>query len=155
MAFFQPLRDIANNFINLKPELLVFNTIDKNPELQKRILDLVRINQLFLRGIDGDGTDLNTLTQSGFGYSAFTKAVKRRKGQPTGHVTLFDTGDFYKSFRFILSRQGFFIDADAQKDTSNLFDDFGTAIVELTDESIDRVVEMLIPLMQKELKQSL
>lgn len=153
--FFEPLRAIIRKFEKLSPELLVFNAIDRNPEIQKRILDLVRIEQLFKRGISGDGTDLNSLTQSGNGYSVNTKKRKRKKNQPTGHVTLFYTGEFYKSFRFILTRSNFHIEADAQKEDSNLFDDFGTAIVELTDESIDRLVEMLIPLMQKELKRIL
>lgn len=148
--FFEPLREIIRNFEKLTPEVLVFNALDRNPEIQKRILDLVRIEQLFKKGVDGDGRDLNTMTQSGFGYSASTKARKRRKNQPTNRVTLFDTGEFYKSFRLILNRSEFHIEAQGQKPNGNLFDDFGNAIIDLSNESIDRVVEMLIPLLPKE-----
>lgn len=153
--FFEPLRSLVRKFETLSPELLVFNALNNNPQIQEKILDLVRINQLFLRGIDGDGVDLNSLTESGFGYSQTTIANKRRKGQPTNRVTLFDAGRFYASFRLILTQSNFHIEANAQKGDSNLFDDFGTAIVDLTDESIDRIVEMLIPLMQIELKKAI
>ena len=153
--FFGPLHDIVNNLEKLTPEVLVFNALDRNPEIQRRILDLVRVEQLFKRGISGDGTDLNTLTQSGFGYAASTRERKRRKGQPTNRVTLFDTGAFYKSFRLELNRSSFHIEAQAQKPNGNLFDEFGTEIIDLSDESIDRVVEMLIPLMQSQLKQAI
>lgn len=153
--FFGPLRTIIRNLEKLTPEVLVFNALDKNPEIQKRILDLVRIEQLFKRGIDGEGTDLNTLTQSGFGYAASTKERKRRKNLPTNRVTLFDTGQFYKSFRLILNRSEFHIEANGQKPNGNLFEEFGTAIVDLTNEAIDRLVIMLIPLMEKELKRAI
>lgn len=153
--FFEPLRDIIRNLEKLTPEILVFNALDRNPEIQRRILDLVRVEQLFKRGISGDGTDLNTLTQSGFGYAPSTIKDKRRKGLPTGHVTLFNRGAFYKSFRLILTRIDFRIEADGQKATSNLFDDFGFSIVELTDETIDRVAELVTPLMEKEFKNAI
>lgn len=153
--FFEPLRKIIRNLEKLTPEVLVFNALDRNPELQERILDLVRIEQLFKKGVDGEGTDLNTLTQSGFGYASITKERKRRKNQPTDRVTLFDTGAFYKSFRLILTRFDFHIDAQAQKPNGNLFEEFGDDIIELSEESIDRVIEMIIPLMQKEFKNAI
>lgn len=61
-------------------------------KFEKQIVDLVRLQQLFERGIDGDG---NKITPE---YMPFTVAVKRIKGDTSDHVTLFDEGNLFKSF---------------------------------------------------------
>jgi hypothetical protein len=149
MAFFQRLRNVAKVFINLNANNIVFEVIGSSKEIQEEILDLNRINQLFKKGIDSNEGDLNKMTQSGFGYSQFTIEKKRKKGQPTDRVTLFDTGEFYKSFRLTVHSTYMQISADGQKDESNLFDDFGNDIVGLTEESISLIKSKILPDVQK------
>jgi len=48
--------------------------------------------QLF-KGIRSDGSKITPP------YAASTKKAKARKGQPTNRVTLFDKGNYYKSFK--------------------------------------------------------
>ncbi len=52
-----------------------------------KVLDLVRDDQLTAQGIDGTGKAIRPL------YTAFTRQIKRDKGQTTSHVTLRDTGE--------------------------------------------------------------
>jgi len=61
-------------------------------KFEKEIVDLVRLQQLFEKGIDGKGKKITPE------YSPFTVAVKRIKGQDTTRVTLFDEGNLFKSF---------------------------------------------------------
>lgn len=61
-------------------------------KFEKEIVDLVRLQQLFERGIDGTGKKITPE------YTPFTVAVKRIKGQDTTKVTLFDEGNLFKSF---------------------------------------------------------
>ena len=61
-------------------------------KFEKEIVDLVRSQQLFEKGIDGDGKLIKP------NYKPFTVAVKKIKGQETGHVTLFNEGNLFKSF---------------------------------------------------------
>lgn len=52
-------------------------------------------DQLF-QGVDATGVDLKSI---GGDYTPFTKAYKKRKGQPTNRVTLKDSGNFYRSIQ--------------------------------------------------------
>jgi hypothetical protein len=146
MPILAPLRKIADTFINLNASSIVFNVIGNNKEIQKEILDLNRITQLFLKGEDSKGVDLNTMTQSGFGYSQRTIENKRRKNLPTNRVTLFDTGKFYKSFRLVIQPKYMDIVAQPNKGDSNLFDDFGDDIVGLSEDSLELLRSKLLPL---------
>lgn len=146
MNFFAPLRKIANVFITISSNDIIFQVLGSNENLRKEILDLNRLGQLFKKGEDSKGTDLNTMTQSGFGYSQFTINEKKKKNQPTNRVTLFDTGDFYKSFRLVIRPTYMEIEADAQKDDGNLFDDFGNDIVGLSEDNLDLLRGKLLPL---------
>jgi len=152
MSFLAPLRKIADTFINLNASNIVFQVIGKDKQIQEDILDLNRIGQLYKKGEDANGGDLNKMTQSGFGYSQFTIEKKRKKNQPTGHVTLFDTGKFYKSFRLIIQPNYMDIVAQPNKGDSNLFDDFGNDIVGLSEESLDILRAKLLPLILDYLK---
>lgn len=146
MGAFDKLRKLTTAFSNLDADTIVFEIIAPDKELQEKILDLIRIDQLFKQGISGDGTDLNTMTQSGFGYALSTIKKKRSKGQPTGHVTLFDKGDYYKSHGLIVSLTYIEATASPVKDDSNLFDDFGESIIDFTNESVQKLIDMLRPL---------
>jgi hypothetical protein len=99
--------------------------------------------QLFEKGIDALGASLGE-------YSDFTKAVKKANGQRLDHITLEDTGEFYKSFAIKVQNGGFLIIADGQKEDTNLFDRYGKEVLGLTDENlqivIDAIKEKIIPI---------
>lgn len=129
----------------------LLKAILENGDLQERILDLNRYNQLYEKGIDSEGKTLkeiggSRLTSSG--YSPATVRIKEEKGQKTDNITLNDTGAFYGSFTIILGDQEFYIEADPLKDDgTDLFKEWGEDILGLTDES----KEILIPFILEEI----
>jgi hypothetical protein len=99
-------------------------------------LDLIRKDQLFKKGIDGDGDIIGT-------YSAMTESInpKKREGTP---YTLFDTGDFYKSFIIYVYKNYIEVDANPIKinnkgEKENLFWKYGENIIALTPTSLNRL----------------
>jgi replicative superfamily II helicase len=70
--------------------------------------EIIRLNtqeQLYDEGIDSNENSLGE-------YSPVTKMIKTGLGQRIDHVTLKDTGAFYRSFRVIVKRDSFEIWAD-------------------------------------------
>lgn len=120
-------------------ENYLLNIILADVELQKAILDLNRIGQLFEQGVNSQGVPLKEIGGSMFtesGYSPYTIMIKEEKGQRTDHITLRDTGAFYGSFVLILGDKEFIIDADPIKeDGTDLFREWGEDILGLTEES--------------------
>lgn len=97
-------------------------------EIQEIILDYVRNDQLYKKGISGFGARLVPA------YTNYTKAIKRFKGQPTDRVTLKDTGDFYGDM-YVTARDGkYFIDSSDEK-TPMLEQKYGKGIMLVTDEN--------------------
>jgi hypothetical protein len=130
-------------------EVKILNAILRDKEFQKFIISLNQNDQLFDEGIDSLGVSLGD-------YSDFTKVEKKRKGDRFDHITLLDTGKFYKSFNVTVKNGGFEITADPVKDDSNLYDDFGKDIVGLTPENkqfvIDAIREKIITEIRKQIK---
>lgn len=124
----------------------LLNLVLSNRDLQKKILDLNRIGQLYDKGIDSQGVSLKDiggdhLTASG--YAPFTISVKEAKGQRTDHITLRDTGAFYESFFIVLGAEEFYIEANPIKDDTNLFREWGEDILGLTDESKEQLIQWI------------
>ena len=117
-------------------ETKIINSILKNKDFQKFIISLNQNDQLFEEGIDSLGISLGE-------YSDFTKFEKKRKGDRFDHITLLDTGGFYKSFKVTISGGGFSIDADPIKDDTNLFTEFGKEIVGLIPENKQIVIDAI------------
>jgi len=102
------IKDIVKKWTSINEEDILHGIFeDKN--LQKTILDLNRIGQLFEKGLQADGTHTGD-------YSPVSVNVY---GKRAGHITLYDTGDFYKSFLFVNLDGGFMISADTLKDVSD------------------------------------
>lgn len=118
---------------------------------KKLIIDLNTKDQLYKEGIDSNGISLKEYTRN-FGYSDRTIKEKNEKGQPTDRITLNDTGAFYNSFRVKLFSDELMIFANPIKDGDNLFDDWGTDIVGLTDENLNTVVQYAKIILLPELK---
>lgn len=115
---------------------------------RKLIIDLNTEEQLYSQGVDSKGVQLGE-------YSTYTKGLKQNKGQRTDHITLKDTGEFYKSFSIRLEGSSFRIIADGQKEDTNLFKEYGIDILGLTEDSMDVVVTAAIPIIQKYIKANL
>lgn len=83
---------------------LVWYVVFSDPTFKRWILDLVRQDQLFDKGVDEDDDIIGT-------YSEATEMINPSKVAGT-HYTLFDSGDFYKSFVIRVGKRIFEIDAD-------------------------------------------
>ena len=128
----QALKSYLKKFISLEKRAfrLVFNT----SEVKKKIIYLNTIEQLFEKGIDSEGLTLEPF------YSQSTILYKKKKGQRFDHVTLKDTGVFYKSFAIFVSDDYFLIDADPDKGDNDLLDIYGEDVLGLTEESKTEIV---------------
>ncbi len=89
--------------------------------------------QLFLDGEDSEGVSLQEI---GGGYAPRTKEIKTFLGLPVDRVTLYQEGDFYKTWTFHQDAKSFTLRADTIKEGEDLQDRWGTNLVGLTDESI-------------------
>lgn len=128
----QILTQYLKKFINLEKRAfkLVFNT----SEIKKKIIYLNTIEQLFEKGEDSDGLELYPF------YAQKTILYKKEKGQRYDHVTLNDTGAFYRSFEVIVSDEYFLINADPKKGDNDLFNIYGEDVLGLTEESKTEIV---------------
>lgn len=121
---------------------MLFRVIFSRDQIKEEIIYLNTQEQLFDKGIDSEGVRLDVAR--GYGYANVTKQIKAQKGQPTDRITLKDTGEFYQSFRVDVREGVITINADAQKDDTNLFDEWGVDILGLTEESIKRLKPLVI-----------
>lgn len=114
----------------------IFRRVMEQKTMQEFVFDIIRIEQLFERGIDGNDDVL------GF-YSVVTEMINPEKIAGTPY-TLKDTGAFYESFTMYIYKNYFEIDADPiKKDTNgeetNLFDEYGIDILGITQENLEKV----------------
>ena len=113
----------------------IWLAVFSEPAFKTQILDWIRQDQLFQRGIDGDGDIIGL-------YSEFTEMINPEKVAGTPY-TLFDSGAFYRSMFITIgigSDPSITIDADPIKidddgEKTNLFWKYGENIVALTDEN--------------------
>lgn len=150
---FERLFQIVNNVKALE-EKQVAVEIFSGSEVQKFIIDLNRIEQLFKKGVDSYGkpigyysalTDIMTQGET-FSFDGYSHT--KREGT---HYTLLDTGAFYRSFRVILTESGFMIEADDEKEGEYLTDRYGLDIIGLSKESknelaahiVDKIIELV------------
>ena len=131
MQFFGPLRAKAKALSSLK-YLAAMRLLFSRPDVQEEVIRLNTREQLFQRGIDAEGVNLEAI---GGEYSPVTVIIKQAQGLPTDRVTLYDTGEFYDSFRVEAGPESFTIDANTVKATFDLRERWGLEILGLTDES--------------------
>lgn len=120
----------------------------KDQQILDLIIELNTREQLFNQGVNSDGTPLTLI---GGRYSESTIegvpgkfAGKRELGLPTDHVTLFQTGDFYASWRvFLDSNNDFEITNNPIKDGVNILDRWGVRVLGLTGESQAKFNDMV------------
>jgi hypothetical protein len=130
--------------------LEVLKHLSENKQFTDLIIELNTRKQLFDKGIDSTGRQLSDV---GGNYSPYTLQLHPEKIEDK--ITLFDTGDFYESFRVFYSNGDFIISADTIKDTSNLIEDWGANILGLTNESLsllrEKAKEIIIPYVRKKI----
>lgn len=110
--------------------------------VQEFVIELNTDGQLWV-GIDSTGKELSSI---GGDYSPITIQDKKFKSLPFDRVTLFDEGDFYRSFKVKPDRQGITIEADTvSKYDEDLRNRWGKDIIGLTDESISELSQEIAP----------
>lgn len=101
-------------------------------ETKEFVLDLVRNDQLRDQGINKDGEIIGL-------YSEVTEMINPDKQTGTPY-TLNDTGDFYRSMFVSVFGDRIVINADPVKSAEdNLFEIYGTGIIGLTQESLEKL----------------
>jgi len=146
------LRYVALNAVNLKVKPLARRILDEET-IQTQIIKLNTQNQLYNKGVGADGIRLGSYAPSTIRYKT-TMAAHIGRDTRTDHVTLKDTGDFYRSFKVKNQANGFIISADTLKDgTDDLEFVYGDKILGLTNDSIaelrPEIIERLLPLVRR------
>ena len=129
------LGKIAFNAKKLSDAIAWYTALDENTKLF--ILGLIKNDQLS-KGIDAKGNTIGL-------YSYWTERISEGRKQEGDPYTLFDTGAFYNSLRIIISGLSFIVEGNGQKDKENLFVKYGDDIVGLTNESLEKLAQELLP----------
>lgn len=142
------LTDLIKNGKGLMQESALFFVFSQD-HIQQFAIDLNtgspnnnEYGQLFLNGVDSKGV---LLTKTGGEYAPMTKDLKRFDGLPFDHVTLYQDGDFYRTWEFIQKGDSFTLRADTIKEGSDLRERWGDDIVGLTNESIQKLAKEVLP----------
>lgn len=135
----QRLFEICDNTIQLNPrDILIDILFDKN--VQAYIIDLNQQSQLFDNQQRADGTILPK-------YAPSTMQHKiNRFGQFPERYVLYEDGIFFKSFNIVISDNDFTIAANPMRDGFNILEKFGNDVLGLTDDSIDKLIKQLLPI---------
>lgn len=130
------LEQLRKNIKNIDIDAIV-RIVLSNPKVQQFIIDLNTKDQLFEKGENRLGIKLESI---GGAYSLFTIRDKQSKGLPFDRITLFDTGDYYKSHIISLTSSELIIESDPIKGDTNLYQEWGPEIVGLQEENLNKVI---------------
>ena len=132
----------VQTFQRRRDEFVIAAVLDAEPE----ILDLHEAQ--LDAGISGSGRKIRPP------YTAFTKRIKREKGQPTDRVTLEDEGDYRASRHLVIDGIEIKIIATDPK-ARKLSRKYGPEILEFTTVSIGEIGDIIRPAMQSAFKRLL
>lgn len=118
-------------------EATTFDLVFDTPHVKGIVIQMNTEVQLYQKGVDSEGESLESI---GGDYSNVTKDIKSRNNQIYDHITLKDTGDFYKSWRVYVANNTIVIQADTVKDGDDLRARWGQNILGLTDESLGKLI---------------
>lgn len=114
-----------------------FDSVDGN--VRQMILNWIRNDQLRSKGIDEFGETIGW-------YSQMTEILSGGRKKFNTPYTLEDTGEFFRQMFVIVLSDSLVIDSDgADKEDENLFTKYGVGIVGLTDENMEKLVQILRP----------
>lgn len=119
-----------------------------NTSLQQDIIELNTEDQLYDKGVDAKGKELGEYAFITRTYYKPLAATQGRDGR-SDHVTLKDTGAFYRSFKFRGTAESFYFTADTIKvnefgSRTDLIEQFGN-VIGLTNENQKKVAKWIIP----------
>ena len=159
MTSFGALSDLIENGRALTINRALF-FVFSDDQVQDFVLELNTGGGIFARGIKGQlfsGIDStgNELADIGGDYSPITIQEKQFKVLPTDRVTLFDEGDFYRSFRIDVSKESISILANTIKEGIDLQNRWGDELLGLTDESRSKLINEIIPIIIAYIKDQL
>lgn len=140
-------------FVNIS----IYDMLDEIFSISRVQDEVIRLNHEQLQsGIDSNDKVINTI--GGSPYRPYTVVIKKAKGQPSNVVTLYDTGEFYNSFRVKILNNGYEIIADFTKGEEDIRDNFTSDydFLGLTEESLTQLVyETILPRLTKMINQKL
>lgn len=128
-----PFYEFVERFKLLKEVDAWINSFDA--DLEDEIWKLIVIEQLEKKGIDEFGKIIGL-------YSRRTQEIDSRKVAGTPY-TLNDTSAFINSLAVQVGNDFFTINANGQKDNTNLFEKYGDGIIGLTPDNLAIVKEMI------------
>ena len=129
---FEAVRKVTGNMQKITAAKVLTILIER-PELNGLVISLNH-DQLFRKGVDSKGVTLGV-------YAPFTIERKVKDGLPSGHVTLFQRGRFYKTWTVKVVNGDIIVEADGDKDDKNLMDIYGEDIVGLLDENLQILID--------------
>ena len=141
------LKNILKNFSKIDEGNILFFTMEKNIFLQDLVAELNTKGQLY-KGLLSDGGQLPD----------YSKASVEMFGKRPGPIKLFNSGEFWKSWNIQLTLDGFYIDADPEKeDGTNLFTKYSEygEVLGLTDKNMNVFINELIPMVINEIKNNI
>jgi len=156
---FEAIRQLTDRVAKLD-EGQILKAYVSNKKIQKFILNLNRVDQLFVDGIQSDGNPLTSgsiTNQNTPGvYSKVTEELNRGKsfsfgGQSKSKIAgeryfLYNEGEFFSTFVVIPLDDGFEIDANPIKQTDDgplpMFEEYGKNILGLTDENLQEFIDV-------------
>lgn len=134
--------------------LSLLDEVFKQSDVKKTMIEF---NQDQLQeGKDALGQIITTI--GGSPYRLYTIHIKKKKGQPTNKVTLYDTGEFYKTFKVKINSNSYEIIADFDKQDGSILDNFSSKFdfLGLDDESLNELAfEVIYPKLSAILRKKL
>lgn len=118
--------------LNLSEAIAWYSVFDR--ATSKQILDWVRQDQLFDKGVDSDGDVIGY-------YSKFTEMINPEKEEGTPY-TLKDTGNLYRSLYIVALRDSFIIEGDVSEIQNQ--DWYSEKILSLTEQSKEKLRPIIL-----------
>jgi len=133
---FPVLTQLFNNAKNLNQDRIWILAMDE--EVKQEIIRMNTKDQLFDKGVDSLNKSLGVYSQTSV----------NKYGKRPGRIQLYDTGEFYESFRVLVDESGLVILADALKVGDGGVDDlavkYGIDILGITDSNKELLLRTFI-----------
>lgn len=155
LLMFDPLIKLIDNVKNADADELSISVF-VIPEIKLFIIKLNLVDQLYTEGVDVKDRVIGTYSyltalSKGEDHFIYNGLVSVKKyGEP---YTLYDTGEFYESFKVKVEGDGFIIEANTVKEDKDL-GSLGE-ILGLNTQSKNELSEKMLPFLQKALRQYL
>jgi hypothetical protein len=150
---FEPLENLLGKIKSANADELSLSVF-VIPEIKQFIIRLNLVDQLYNEGVDVNDKIIGTYSWTtamfkGEDHFIYNGLVSVKKfGEP---YTLFDSGEFYESFKVRIEKDGFVIEANTIKPDKDLMD-YGE-ILGLNERSKDELSKKMLPFLQRALRE--